>query len=129
MFALKMWRHYFFGAKCKIYMDHKSLKYFFTKKELNMRQRRWLELIKEYDLKILYHLGKVNVIADALRWKKQVDIVATITIQKEIVVEDLKRMNVEVVLDDVEAHVVSLKLQPTLQSWIKEAQLSNKERE
>ena len=55
VFALKMWRHYLYGERCKIYTDHKSLKYFFTQKELNMRQRRWLELIKDYDLEILYH--------------------------------------------------------------------------
>ena len=55
--ALKMWRHYIFGERCKIFTDHKNLKYNFTQKELNMRQRRWLELIKDYDLEILYHPG------------------------------------------------------------------------
>ena len=49
VFARKIWRHYLYGKRCKIYTDHKSLKYFFTQKELNMRQRRWLELIKDYD--------------------------------------------------------------------------------
>ena len=56
-FALKIWRYYLYGAKCEVYTDHKSLKYFFTQKELNMRQRRWLELIKDYDLEIQYHPG------------------------------------------------------------------------
>ncbi|WVZ49090.1 hypothetical protein U9M48_000471 [Paspalum notatum var. saurae] len=64
--ALKVWRHYLFGQKCDIYTDHKSLKYIFTQTELNMRQRRWLELIKDYDLEIHYHPGKANVVADAL---------------------------------------------------------------
>jgi hypothetical protein len=50
--ALKIWRHYMIGNKCKIFTNHKSLKYIFTKKELNLRQRRWLELIKDYDLEI-----------------------------------------------------------------------------
>ena len=50
--ALKLWRHYLYGEKCKIYTDHKSLKYIFTQKELNMIQRHWLELIKDYDLEI-----------------------------------------------------------------------------
>ena len=54
------------GNKCDIYTDHKSLKYFFTQAELNMRQRRWLELIKDYDLNIQHHPGKANVVADAL---------------------------------------------------------------
>ncbi|WVZ80310.1 hypothetical protein U9M48_027800 [Paspalum notatum var. saurae] len=68
--ALKIWRHYLFGNRCEIYTDHKSLKYIFTQNELNMRQRRWLELIKDYDLEIHYHPGKANVVADALSRKK-----------------------------------------------------------
>ena len=64
VFALKIWRHYLYGEQCEIFIDHKSLKYLFTQKELNMRQRRWLELLKDYDLTISYHFGKVNVVAD-----------------------------------------------------------------
>jgi hypothetical protein len=56
--ALKIWRHYIMGTKCQIYTNHKSLKYIFTQKDLNLRQRRWLELIKDYDLEIHYHPGK-----------------------------------------------------------------------
>jgi hypothetical protein len=67
--ALKIWRHYLLGNRCHIYTDHKSLKYIFTHSELNMRQRRWLELIKDYDLEIHYHLGRANVVADALSRK------------------------------------------------------------
>ena len=66
VFALKIWRHYLYGVHCQIYTDHKSLKYIFTQKELNMRQRRWLELVKDYDCDILYHPGKANKVADAL---------------------------------------------------------------
>ena len=69
VFTLKIWRHYLYGEKCEIYIDHKSLKYFFTQKDLNMRQRRWLELVKDYDCDILYHPGKANVVADALSRK------------------------------------------------------------
>ncbi|XP_073137120.1 uncharacterized protein [Henckelia pumila] len=57
VFSLKLWRHYLYGEKCQIFIDHKSLKYFFTQKELNMRQRRWLELVKDYDCNIRYHPG------------------------------------------------------------------------
>ncbi|WVZ71000.1 LOW QUALITY PROTEIN: hypothetical protein U9M48_019627 [Paspalum notatum var. saurae] len=64
--ALKIWRHYLLGNTCHIYTDHKSLKYILTQPELNMRQRRWLELIKDYDLEIHYHPGKANVVVDAL---------------------------------------------------------------
>jgi hypothetical protein len=67
--ALKIWRHYLLGNVCHIYTDHKSLKYIFTQSELNMRQRRWLELIKDYELEIHYHPGKANVVADALSRK------------------------------------------------------------
>jgi hypothetical protein len=67
--ALKIWRHHLMGAKCNIYTDHKSLKYIFTQANLNMRQRRWLELIKDYDLEVYYHPGKANVVADALSRK------------------------------------------------------------
>ncbi|TYK11616.1 ty3-gypsy retrotransposon protein [Cucumis melo var. makuwa] len=70
VFVLKIWRHYLYGEKIQIFMDHKSLKYFFTQKELNMRQRRWLELVKDYDCEILYHPSKANVVADALSRKK-----------------------------------------------------------
>jgi hypothetical protein len=66
VFALKSWRNYLYGESCDIYTYHKSLKYIFTQKELNLRQRRWLELIKDFDLSIQYHPGKANVVADAL---------------------------------------------------------------
>jgi hypothetical protein len=67
--ALKIWRHYLLGNIYHIYTDHKSLKYIFTQSDLNMRQRRWLELIKDYELEIHYHPGKANVVADALSRK------------------------------------------------------------
>jgi hypothetical protein len=67
--ALKAWRHYLLGNVCNIYTNHKSLKYIFTQPELNMRQRRWLELIKDYNLQVHYHPGKENVVADALSHK------------------------------------------------------------
>jgi hypothetical protein len=66
IYALKIWRHHLMGKRCELYMDHKSLKYIFTQSNLNLRQRRWLELIKDYDLGINYHPGKANVVADAL---------------------------------------------------------------
>jgi hypothetical protein len=69
--ALKMWRHYLMGTHYNIFTDHKSLKYIFTQADLNMRQRRWLELIKDYDLEVHYHPGKANVVADALSRKSQ----------------------------------------------------------
>ena len=69
IFALKIWRHYLYGETCEIFTDHKSLKYIFQQRELNLRQRRWLELLKDYDCTIQYHPGKANVVADALSRK------------------------------------------------------------
>ena len=69
VFALKIWRHYLYGEKCRVYTDHKSLKYLMSQKDLNLRQRRWLELLKDYELVIDYHPGKANVVADALSRK------------------------------------------------------------
>ncbi|XP_072093104.1 transposon Tf2-1 polyprotein isoform X4 [Arachis hypogaea] len=69
VFALKIWRHYLYGVKFLVFSDHKSLKYLFKQKELNMRQRRWMELLKDYDFELNYHPGKANVVADALSRK------------------------------------------------------------
>ncbi|KAL4334328.1 hypothetical protein GQ457_07G004790 [Hibiscus cannabinus] len=69
VFALKNWRHYLYGEKCHMFTDHKSLKYLLTQKDLNLRQRRWMELLKDYELVIDYHLGKANVVVDALSRK------------------------------------------------------------
>ena len=69
VFTLKIWRHYLYGEKCRIYTYHKSIKYLLTQNELNLKQRRWLELFKDYDCIIDYHLGKANVVADALSRK------------------------------------------------------------
>ncbi|GJS99980.1 putative nucleotidyltransferase, ribonuclease H [Tanacetum coccineum] len=73
VFALKLWRHYIYGVKIKIFIDLKSLKYFFDKRDLNMRQRRWLDIVKDYDCEILYHPGKANVVVDALSRKTRHD--------------------------------------------------------
>ena len=69
VFALRIWRHYLYGVPCRIFTNHKSLQYLFSQKDLNMRQRRWIELIKDYDFTIEYHPGKANVVADALSRK------------------------------------------------------------
>ncbi|GKC23004.1 putative reverse transcriptase domain-containing protein [Tanacetum coccineum] len=70
IFALKIWRHYLYGTKCIVFTDYKSLQHILDQKELNMRQRRWLELLVDYDCEIRYHPGKANVIAGALSQKE-----------------------------------------------------------
>ncbi|GKD32909.1 putative reverse transcriptase domain-containing protein [Tanacetum coccineum] len=71
VFSLKLWRDYLYGTKCTVFTDHKSLQHILNQKELNMRQRRWLELLSDYDCEIRYHPGKANVVADALSRKEQ----------------------------------------------------------
>jgi hypothetical protein len=71
--ALKTWRHYLMGKRCEVFTDHKSLKYIFTQKDQNTRQRRWLELIKDYDLNLQYHPSKANIVVNALSRKVYVN--------------------------------------------------------
>ena len=118
VFALKIWRHYLYRERCEIYTNHKSLKYFFTQKELNMRQRMWLELIKDYDCSINYHPGKANVVADALSRKSSGFSAALLTTQKEII-KDLRRMGIKIVMGDSQVFMASLTIQPTLIEKIK----------
>ena len=66
VFALKLWKHYLYGVHVDVFTDDKSLQYVFTQRELNLRQRRLLELLKDYDMNVHYHPGKANVVADAL---------------------------------------------------------------
>ena len=94
IFALKTWRHYLYGATCQIFTDHKSLKYLFTQKELNLKQRRWMELLKDYDCTIDYHPGKANVVADALSRKSTGSLAYMQTIQLPLMVE-LRELGVE----------------------------------
>ena len=105
-FSLKIWRHYLYGEKCRIYTDHKSLKYLLTQKELNLRQWRWLELFKDYNCIIDYHPGKSNVVADVLSRK----IVAMMSLQHS-----------EWRLAGDGAILAQLKAQPVLKKMIIEA--------
>jgi ribonuclease HI len=116
--ALKTWRHYLYGQKCDIYTDHKSLKYIFTQSELNMRQRRWLELIKDYELEIHYHPGKANVVVDALRRKSQVNMLAAHPMLYELA-KEFDRLSVEF-LNNTQG--VTIELEPTLEQDIRKGQ-------
>ncbi|KAI3681174.1 hypothetical protein L6452_35959 [Arctium lappa] len=103
VFALKLWRHYLYGTKCTLYTDHKSLKYVFDQKELNMRQMRWLELLKDYDCELLYHPGKANVVADALSRKDYSESIRATLSRIELVsslVEKIKTYQVEALLEE-----------------------------
>ncbi|KAL0544043.1 hypothetical protein IC582_019154 [Cucumis melo] len=120
VFALKIWRHYLYGEKIQIFTDHKSLKYFFTQKELNMRQRRWLELVKDYDCEILYHPGKANVVADAL--SRKVSHSAALITRQAPLHRDLERAEIAVSVGTVTMQLAQLTVQPTLRQKIIDAQ-------
>ena len=94
--ALKIWRHYMLGNTCHIYTDHKSLKYIFTQSELNMRQRRWLELIKDYDLEVHYHSGKANIVADALSHKSYCNCLIARSLDSTLC-QEMEKLNLEIV--------------------------------
>src|SRR5438105_4582260 len=94
--ALKIWRHYLIGNKCEIFTDHKSLKYIFTQPNLNLSQRRWLELIKDYNLDIQYHPGKANVVADALSRKAHCYNLSTYTWRPELR-KEIEYLNLQIV--------------------------------
>nr|GFC07464.1 retrotransposon protein, putative, Ty3-gypsy subclass [Tanacetum cinerariifolium] len=103
---------------------HKSLKYIFTQRELNMRQRRWLELLKDYDTNIQYHPGKANVVADALSRKS--GMIASIRVEEEII-RDLERLDIELYVRGQHGYWASLRIEPDLISQIKEAQKEDSE--
>jgi hypothetical protein len=112
MMALQTWHHYLHGNAVHIYTDHKSLKYIFTQLDLNMRQRRWLKLIKDYELEVHYHPRKANVVADVLSRKAHCNYLLAVRLMGEEsstwVLPDLSLFNIT--------------LMPTLRDEIKAAQ-------
>ena len=124
IFALKTWRHYLYGATCQIFTDHKSFKYLFTRKELNLRQRRWMELLKNYDCTIDYHPGKANVVADALSRKSIGSLAYMQTVQLPLMVE-LCELGVELRMHALGALFASFQQRPILVDCILGAQLED----
>jgi len=120
--ALKIWRHYLMGTHCNIYTDHKSLKYIFTQADLNMRQRRWLELIKDYDLEVHYHPGKANVVADALSRKAQCHCLSAES-YSETLCHEMRKLRLEMIPQGTLNHI---SVEPTLHDQIIMAQLHDK---
>jgi hypothetical protein len=96
--ALKIWRHYLMGKRCELYTDHKSLKYIFTQSNLNLRQRRWLEMIKDYNLGINYHPGKANVVADTLSRRSHVGQLVVDSMPFELC-EEFDKLNLRIVVN------------------------------
>jgi hypothetical protein len=117
--ALKIWGHYLMGTHCNICTIHKSLKYIFTQADLNMRQRRWLKLIKDYDLEVHYHPGKANVVADALSRKSHCHCL-TVKFYNETLFHEMGKLNLEMIPQGTLNHI---SIEPTLHDWIIMAQL------
>jgi hypothetical protein len=119
--ALKIWRHYLIGKRCEVYSDHKSLKYIFTQPDLNLRQRRWLELIKDYDLGINYRPGKANVVADALRHRTYLNGLIVETMPFDFY-EELDKLNLWLT---VNTRIVTMEVDSTLSQDIRKGQMED----
>ena len=125
VFALKIWRHYLYGEKTEIFTDHQSLKYIFSQKELNLRQRRWLELLKDYDVNIQYHPGKANVVADALS-RKSCALTAVWITQQVPLAQEIQALQLEVITPGEAQKLSALQVQSVLIDRLKEAQKQDK---
>ncbi|WMV25506.1 hypothetical protein MTR67_018891, partial [Solanum verrucosum] len=93
VFAFKIYRHYLYGVKCKVFTDHRNLQHVFTQNDLNLRQRRWMELVKDYDVTIQYHSGKANVVADALSRKAvSMGSLACLSVSKQLLAKEIQTL-------------------------------------
>ena len=124
VFALKIWRHYLYRETCRIFTDNKSLKYLLTQKELNLRQRRWLELIKDYELIIEYHLGKANVVTDALSRKSSATL-AHIRIAYVPLLMDIRALVINFDYDGHAALLANFVVRPSLVEQIRGKQMQD----
>ena len=118
VFALKIWRHYLYGKTFPIFIDHKSLKHLMNQRDLNMRQRRWIELLKDYDCTIEYHPGKANVVVDALSRKVPAHKNSSFQpdLMKDIVA--LRGMNVTIEKETEEGLLATIQVKPL---WVDQA--------
>jgi hypothetical protein len=119
--ALKIWRHYIIGNRCEVYSNHKSLKYIFTQPDLNLRQQRWLELFKDYDLGINYHPSKANVVADALSRRSHLNMLATRKLLPEFY-KEFEKLNLGWVSN---TKVITMEVDLTLEQDIRKGQIED----
>ena len=120
VFALKIWCHYLYGEQFEVFSDHKSLRYIFTQRDLNMRQRRWMEYLEDYDFTLHYHPGKVNVVADALSWKSR-GVLASVASQEWQMLETVEQIRLQY-SDQAQGVLGSLVAMPSLLSRVIESQ-------
>jgi hypothetical protein len=121
VFALRVWRHYLYGSQVQIFMDHKSLKYLMSQKELNLQQRRCVKLIKDYDCVIDYHPGKANAVADALS-RKGKTIMNDMEVKEQGSIMELKRMDLQLSVGPEGLLLAQLKIQSMLRDKVLVAQ-------
>ena len=125
VFALKIWRHYLYGEEFEVYSDHKSLKYIFTQRDLNMRQRKWMEFLEDYDFTFHYHPGKANVVADALSRKSR-GALASIASREWRMLETMGQFGVQY-SEQTQGTLGSLVATPSLLSRVIESQWQDTE--
>ena len=120
VFALKIWRHYLYGEQFEVYSYHKSLKYIFTQRDLNMRQRRWMEFLEDYDFTLHYHPSKENVVTDALSRKLR-GVLASIASQEWRMLETVGQFGLQY-NEQAQGTLGSLVATPSLLSRVIESQ-------
>ena len=119
VFALKIWRHYLYGEQFEVYSDHKSLKYIFTQWDLNMRQRRWMKFLEDYNFTLHYYPGKANVVVDALSWKSW-GVLASIASQEWLILETVGQFGLQY-REQAQSTLGSLVVTPSLLSRVIES--------
>lgn len=125
VYALKIWRHHLYGAEFEVFSDHKSLKYLFDQKELNIRQRRWVEFLKDYTYDLKYHPGKVNMVADALSRKSLQ--VSFMMVKELSLIEDFRDLSLNAVRRSDKLVMGEFRVVNSLRDKIREAQIENGE--
>ena len=129
IFALKIWRHYLYGEQFKLNTDHKSLKYLFQQKDLNMRQRRWMETLKDFQIELCYNPGKANAVADALSRKKVHETTMSCILKKWEMLNFIKDFDVKLNIGSQVVKVNNIVVEPTLMRKIIDAQNQDNELE
>lgn len=126
IFALKSWQHYLYSELFEVFSGHKRLKYLFSQKDLNLRERWWMEYKEDYDFELQYHSGKTNVVTDALSWRIHTDL-ANLSIREWKMMEYLNEFEVCIGNNEGGVSLFALVLRPALLDRVWEAQMTDVE--
>ena len=124
VFALKIWRHNFYGEQFEVFLDHKILKYIFTQRDLNMRQRRWMEYLEDYDFTLHYHPDKANVVVDALN-RKSWGLLASVTSREWQMLETMRQFRLQYSDQTQGALAMPSLLSRVIESYGQDAEISS----